>query len=380
MTPIKIKSFFFTTIFLFPSLTIITSFAKIQLLLKKVIGIQMKTYKLKALLLALILPILCQTLVGCQARFGSNNQKNPISKSSFMLNTVITITLYSSDNEELIDQAFELCKEYEDKLSKTIESSEIYQLNNRSSSKDTFTISNKTKDVIEKALYYSDLSEGAFDITIEPVSSLWNFTDETALIPPTTEIENAIQYVDYKNITLNNNEITFLSPNTRLNLGAIAKGYIADELKAFLLEQGVESAIINLGGNIICIGNKPDGTPFKIGVQKPFEDRNETISILNIEDMSVVSSGVYERNFILDGKNYHHLLDTNTGYPLDNELVSVTIISKESIDGDGLSTTCFALGLEKGIDLLDSLDDVYGIFITKDYEIYYSEGAMDFIE
>ncbi len=340
----------------------------------------MKPQKLNRIFLALILFILCQTVIGCQASFDSKNQKIPISKSAFMLNTVITITIYDSKNESFIDQAFELCKEYEDILSKTIETSEVYQLNNRSTHDNTFSISNKTSGVIEKALYYSNLSDGAFDITIEPVSSLWDFTEEAATIPPSTDIENSIPYVDYKNISLINNEITFLSPNTRLDLGAIAKGYIADKIKVFLLEKGVESAIINLGGNILCIGTKPDGTPFKIGVQKPFEDRNETISVLNIKDMSVVSSGVYERNFILDGVNYHHLLDTSTGYPIDNELVSVTILSNESVDGDGLSTTCFALGLEKGIDLLDSLEDVYGIFITKDYEIYYSEGAKDFIE
>lgn len=340
----------------------------------------MKNRNFRLILSLLILTILCQTLVGCQAGFGSNKEKTPISKSSFMLNTVITITIYDPDKEAIIEQAFELCKEYEETLSKTIETSEIYSLNNRTSNQDTFIISNKTKEVIEKALYYGDISEGTFDITIEPVSSLWNFTDSMATIPDSSVIESAIRSVDYKNISLNGNELTFLSPNTRMDLGAIAKGYIADKLKSFLLEQGIENAIINLGGNVMCIGTKPDGSPYKIGVQKPFEDRNETISILNIEDMSVVSSGVYERNFIIDGKNYHHLLDTNTGYPLDNGLVSVTIISKESIDGDGLSTACFALGLEKGIDLLDSLDDIYGIFITEDYEVFYSEGAEAFIE
>lgn len=339
----------------------------------------MKTYKLKFILLTLILTILCQTLVGCQARFGSNNQKNPISKSTFMLNTIITVTIYDSEDEEIINQAFELCKEYENLLSKTIETSEIFKLNGRSPDQNIFTLSDKTKEVIERALYYSDLSEGAFDITIEPVSSLWDFTNGTAIIPPAADIEHAIRYVDYKNISLDKNILTFLSPNTSLDLGAIAKGYVADKMKAFLQEQGVESAIIDLGGNILCVGSKPDGVPFKIGVQKPFEDRNETISVLNIEDMSVVSSGIYERNFILDGVNYHHLLDTKTGYPLDNGLVSVTIISKESVDGDGLSTTCFALGLDEGIALLNTLEDVYGIFITEDYEIYYSEGAESFI-
>lgn len=339
-----------------------------------------KSYKLNIIFFTLIFTILCQTLVGCQAGLSSDSQKTPISKSTFMLNTVITITIYDSENEALIDQAFELCKEYENVLSKTIETSEIYKLNTRSTTENTFTISDKTREVLEKALYYSEISDGAFDVTIEPVSSLWNFTDQITTIPDSTNIEAAIQYVDYKNLSLKGNELTFLSPNTHLDLGAIAKGYIADKIKTFLVENGVESAIINLGGNILCVGEKPDGSPYKIGVQKPFEDRNETISILNINDMSVVSSGVYERNFIIDDVNYHHLLDTKTGYPLDNGLISVTIISKKSVDGDGLSTTCFGLALEEGIKLLNSLDDAYGIFITEDYEIYYSEGAKDFID
>lgn len=297
-----------------------------------------------------------------------------------MLNTVITITLYDSKNEALLDGAFALCQEYENTLSKTVQTSEVYTLNNRTPSQSSFTVSDKTKEVVEKGLYYSKLSNGAFDITIAPLSSIWDFTSQTPAIPVESDIKQALQYVDYHNISLDENQISFNSPDTQLDLGAIAKGYIADKLKAYLTEQGVKSAIINLGGNILCIGNKPDATPFKIGVQKPFEDRNETIATMNITDMSVVSSGVYERNFIIDGVNYHHILNPKTGYPYDNGLVSVTIISKLSVDGDGLSTTCFALGLEEGLKLINSTPDTYAIFITDDYKIHYSNGAEALLE
>jgi thiamine biosynthesis lipoprotein len=292
-----------------------------------------------------------------------------------MLNTVITLTIYDSKDETLLDKAFEVCKEYENALSKTIETSEIYTFNNRTAEQSTFTLSDKSREVIEKGLYYSNLSKGAFDITIAPLSSLWNFTSETPSIPLASDIQQATQYVDYKNVSLKDHQITFASPHTQLDLGAIAKGYIADQLKTYLTQQGIKSAVINLGGNILCIGNKPDGTPFKIGIQKPFEDRNETIGIMNIEDMSVVSSGVYERNFIVDGVNYHHILNPKTGYSYNNGLISVTIISKQSVDGDGLSTTCFALGLEEGLKLINSTVDTYAIFITDDYKIHYSKGA-----
>jgi thiamine biosynthesis lipoprotein len=330
---------------------------------------------------ALVFLILSLTLTGCQAVkniFSKNT--NPISKSTFMLNTVITISIYDSKDETLLDKAFEVCKDYENTLSRTIETSEISTLNNRAANQNTFTISDKTAQVLEKGLYYSGLSNGAFDITIAPLSGLWDFTSQTPYIPSASDLKQAAQYVDYKNVSLKDKQLSFKSPNTQFDLGAIAKGYIADKIKAYLTEQGVKSAVINLGGNILCIGNKPDGTPFKIGVQKPFEDRNETIGVMNIKDLSVVSSGVYERNFIIDGVNYHHILDPKTGYPYNNGLISVTIISKLSVDGDGLSTTCFSLGLDEGLKLINSTPDTYAIFITDDYKIHYSEGAEALLE
>jgi thiamine biosynthesis lipoprotein len=325
---------------------------------------------------ALIFLILSLTLTGCQAVkniFSINT--TPISKSTFMLNTVITISIYDSKDETLLDKAFEVCKDYENTLSRTIDTSEISTLNNRPANQNTFTLSDKTAQVLQKGLYYSELSNGAFDITIAPLSSLWDFTSETPSIPLASDLKQAAQYVDYKNVSLKDNQISFKSPNTQFDLGAIAKGYIADKIKTYLTEQGVKSAVINLGGNILCIGNKPDGTPFKIGIQKPFEDRNETIGTMNISDLSVVSSGVYERHFIIDGVNYHHILNPKTGYPYNNGLISVTIISKLSVDGDGLSTTCFALGLDEGLKLINSTADTYAVFITDDYTLHYSEGA-----
>ena len=124
----------------------------------------------------------------------------------------------------------------------------------------------------------------------------------------------------------------------------------------------------------MCIGQKPDKTPYKIGIQKPFADRNETVDYVNINGKSVVSSGIYERYFERDGKLYHHILDSKTGYPYDNDVVAVTIISDDSVDGDGLSTTCLALGIDKGIELINSIKRTYAVFIDKDGKFYYSDG------
>ena len=154
----------------------------------------------------------------------------------------------------------------------------------------------------------------------------------------------------------------------------IAKGYIADQMKAYLNQKGITSGYINLGGNVLALGAKTDGSAYTIGIQRPFGEENEAIASVSITDQTVVSSGVYERYFEVDGTRYHHILDTATGYPYDNGLLEVTIITGASVDGDGLSTTCFSLGLEDGMALVESLDATEAIFITDDYEVHTSSG------
>ena len=292
-----------------------------------------------------------------------------------MLNTFVTVTLYDSQEEDIRDGCLALCQEYEDLLSRTKETSEVYKLNHLPAGERSLQVSEKTAEVIEKGLEYSRISEGAFDITIEPLSSLWNFTGKDPHVPPETAVREARERVGYQKVSLEGNMVTFADDDTTIDLGAIAKGFIADEMKDYLLEEGVESAIINLGGNVLCVGSRPDGAPFRIGIQRPFADRNEVAGALDIRDMSVVSSGVYERHFVENGVNYHHLLNPRTGYPYENGLIQVTIISPYSVDGDGLSTTCFALGLEEGSRLIESMENVYGIFMTEDGGMHYTEGA-----
>lgn len=162
-----------------------------------------------------------------------------------------------------------------------------------------------------------------------------------------------------------------------IDLGAIAKGYIADRLKDFLVENQVTSATIDLGGNILCVGDKPDGSAFRIGIRQPFGDQGSPMLVVPVSGWSVVTSGIYERYFEEDGTLYHHILNPSTGYPCENNLLSVTILSEHSVDGDALSTTCFSLGLSDGMALIDSLDEIYAVFVTDDYNIHYSEGLTD---
>lgn len=305
--------------------------------------------------------------------------QEPVSATAIKLNTAVTVTIYDSQDRELLTECMNLCDKYEKIFSRTASDSELYQLNHReltpvAGTEDTFQVSDPLAELIRKGLYYSELSEGAFDITIEPLTSLWDFTAEDPQVPEDRLIQEALTKCDYHNVSVSdNNEVILKTEDTAIELGAIAKGYIADRLKDYLISQGVKSAIINLGGNVLCIGGKPDDSSFKIGIQKPFADRSETIAVMDIKDKSVVSSGVYERCFEQDGTLYHHLLNPRTGYPYDNGLIAVTIISDKSVDGDALSTTCFALGLEDGMKLAESLDNVQAFFVTSDYEIHYTK-------
>ena len=305
----------------------------------------------------------------------ASEPSEPLTATSFKLNTVVTITLYDSRDQAVLDGAMELCDEYERIFSRTLPESELYRLNAGTLPQEdgAYILSDPLADLVGQGLSYSELSGGAFDITIGPVSSLWDFTSGEGTVPDSSAIEAALPLINYEDITLEGNRIRFEKEGMGINLGAIAKGYIADKMKDYLLEEGVESAIIDLGGNVLCVGQRPDGSPFRIGVQMPFADRSETAAVMEISDKSVVSSGIYERYFEQDGVLYHHILNPSTGYPYENNLVSVTIISDESVDGDGLSTTCFALGLDKGMELINSLPDVQAVFITEDYQLHYSE-------
>ena len=330
--------------------------------------------------------ILCQAVLsGCsaQTKSGENtaaDSQEPISATAIKLNTAVTVTIYDSKDKKLLTECMNLCDKYEKIFSRTASDSELYQLNHRElapveGTENTYQVSDDLAKLISEGLDYSELSKGAFDIAIEPLTSLWDFTAEDPQVPKDSLIQAALPKCDYHNISVDKdkNEITLKTDDTAIELGAIAKGYIADRLKDYLVSQNVKSAIINLGGNVLCIGGKPDNSAFKIGIQKPFADRIETIAVMDIRNKSVVSSGIYERCFEQDGTLYHHLLNPKTGYPYDNGLIAVTIISGKSVDGDALSTTCFALGLEDGMKLAESLDDVQAFFVTSDYEIHYTK-------
>ena len=315
-----------------------------------------------------ILSVIIAIILGVRC-LSSDYNTDKISDTTFMLDTMVTVTLYSG-NSELIDRCFDECRRYELIFSRTDERSELYALNHS----DSMEVSDDLLSVLKTALSFCEISEGAFDITMGEISDMYSFSSDEHRVPSDEELEEALSHVDYRNIIIEGNTVTRKDPDAVIDLGAAAKGYIADRLAEFLSENGEKSAIIDLGGNIMCLGSKPDGSDFTIGIQYPFRDRTETITNVSVSRKSVVTSGIYERSFEQDGILYHHILNPDTGRPFDNELLAVSIVSDSSAEGDVLSTVCFTLGLEKGLSLIDSTDGAEAVFVTKDYELHYSEG------
>ncbi|WP_415297306.1 FAD:protein FMN transferase, partial [Clostridium perfringens] len=299
--------------------------------------------------------------------------KNNFFMQGFYFDTVVEISIYCNCNngEYILRKAFDLCKYYEVLLSKTKKGSDIYNVNN--SGMDGFNVHNETLNIINRSIYYSKLSQGNFDISVQPLLKLWNFKSEKKIIPNQKDIDENLKLVNYKNIVINRKNVRLKKNGMSIDLGGIAKGYIANKLKEYLISEGISSGIINLGGNVLCIGKKDNGENFKIGIQKPFSERGEVLGVLEICDKSVVSSGIYERFFEKENKVYHHIINPKSGKPFETDLLQVTIISDDSMDGDALSTIALSFGEREGLDLINSIDGVEGIFINKDGNIRFTE-------
>lgn len=295
--------------------------------------------------------------------------------SGMYFDTIVQIEAWGTE-QEVLDHCDEMCEYYEQLLSATIETSEVSQINNAAGS--PVTVSEETADLIRTGIRYGELSGGKFDITIAPASSLWQFRDnEEGVMPDPDELAEAVSHIDYRCIQVDGTTVTLTDPDAKIDLGGIAKGYIADRLKEYLKSKGVEHALINLGGNMVTLGGRYDGSDFNIALQKPFAETGTALATVRVSDKSVVSSGNYERFFEKDGVIWHHILDPDTGYPVENELDQVTIISENSVDGDALSTTCFVLGLEDGMDLIQSLDGIEAVFVTSDGEVHPSSDDLN---
>lgn len=330
----------------------------------------MKQKKLTEFCITAVL-IMVVTLNGCTVPPKSES----LTMTGTYFDTVVQIEVWGAD-QEIMEHCRQMCEDYEQMLSATIETSEISRINNAGG--EPVEVSDETAGLIEEGIKYGDISDGQFDITIASATDLWNFTDnEEKILPDPDELAEAVTHIDYHCIKVEGNTVTLTDPEARIDLGGIAKGYIADRLKEYLKDEGIEHALIDLGGNMLTLGRRYDGNDFRIGIQKPFADTGTAMAVVSVNDKSVVTSGDYERYFEKDGVIYHHILDPDTGYPVQNDLDQVTIISDQSVDGDALSTTCFAMGLEDGLELIRSLDGIEAVFVTKDGEMHTSSNEIE---
>jgi len=293
------------------------------------------------------------------------------SRVGFHLDTVITLTAYVSD-AAVLDEAMAECARLEEILSRTVEGSDVWRINHAEGV--PVTVSEETAEVLACAAQVSELSGGAFDVTIAPCALLWDFLSAEPALPDAEALAAAAALTDWRQMRLEGCEVT-LPAGRMIDLGGIAKGYIADRVKAFLMERGVESAILSFGGNIVAIGMKPGGKEWKVGIQDIDKPTGEYMMVVRNLGGSTVTSGIYERGFDLGGVRYHHILEAATGWPVQNTLASVTILSDSSMMGDALATAAFALGEEEGKALIESLPGTEAIFIRKDRTAVLTDGA-----
>ena len=302
---------------------------------------------------------------------GCQKEDEPLSQTEFLMDTVCTVTLYDTTDEALLKEAFDLCREYEALLSRTAEGCDVYKLNQLSEG--SIPVSEATAELLKLALLYTERTDGKFDVTIGRLTALWDFKAEEPVLPDEAAVDEALTESGSGNLTLDGNLVT-VRGGIELDLGGIAKGYIADRCAEFLKENGITRGIVNFGGNVVVIGSKGENIPWTVGIQRPFADHSEIIGTAQVSDYSVVTSGVYERFFELDGVVFHHILDPETGYPVQNDLESVTIFAPSSAEADALSTSAFLFGKEKALELIESLPEVEAVFIDNKGEITASSG------
>lgn len=307
----------------------------------------------------------------------------PYSDQQFLLGTYVNIRIYDDGKEDVLKKAFTKVKELGDKITVNEEGSELDEVNAQAGIAPV-KVSDDVYRVAKKAYEYSQDTKGGFDMAIGPITSLWHIGFSDAKKPTQEEINAALKLVDYHKVILDDDKKTIYleEKGMKLDLGAIAKGFITDEVVGILKENNVTTAIVDLGGNVYVLGHSPRSTKkeevdWTVGIQDPNQDRNVVLGQVPEANKSLVTSGIYERYLKVDGKTYHHLFNPKTGYPFDNDIAGVTIISDKSIDGDGLSTSVFAMGLDEGMKYVESLKDVQAIFITTEGKVYVSSGIKD---
>ncbi len=322
-----------------------------------------KSKKLICLFLTLIISFLLT--ISC------SKNTDPTVIDGFYFNTFIQIVIYDNVSDDIKLGVSNLCDYYDRLFSISREDSELFIINNSSKTE----ISEEMFNILFSEKQFSEDTDRVIDATIGTVYELWDFTGETSVPPSEEAVTEALKYTGFDQVILTEENDRFYIEKPlecKITLGYMAKGYISGKIADYLKTGNINNAIINLGGNVMCIGSKPDNTEYAVGIEYPFSIKNESITALSIdssnEDMCVITSGIYERYFTYNGSVYHHLLNTSTGYPEQNNLLSVTVIGSDPLICDRLSTACFLMGMEKAKQFMEKYPDYSALFINEYYE------------
>ena len=298
------------------------------------------------------------------------------SHSLRLMGASIHLTIFHEDAQNLLLQSEQLLHLYKNRFSANDADSELMEINLQAGKK-AVQVHPDLFELIELGKKHSIAANSHLNIAIGPLVQTWRIGFSDAKLPSEEEIQRLLKITDPEEIFLNdsNREVYLSKEGMRIDLGALAKGYIADKLKEFLVEQGVQSGIIDLGGNILTIGENPTfHRPWRIGIQNPALDRGEHVAVIEVSDGSVVTSGIYERQLVVDGKTYHHIFDRTTGYPMETELASITIVAEKSVDCEIWTTRLFG---QNPYDIIEEIEQQPGLeafVITKNQKMMYTSG------
>ncbi|MDO4670401.1 MAG: FAD:protein FMN transferase [Aerococcus sp.] len=339
--------------------------------------------------LFLISTVMILLMTGCQKQEEPKGQEEsaetvsgdltttPDSRTEQVLYTSVQLQVFNKNKTEAMDKAFDYMEQVQDVFTTNKEGSDVKKINDAAGDHPV-QVSDDTIQLVKRGIEIGNESHGLFDITIGAITNLWQIGSDQARVPSNEEIQQALPLVNYKDIVLDEtNKTVFLKrKGMRLELGGLSKGYIGGKVVDLLKQNGVTSAIANLGGNVALLGNHPTNKEgWTIGIQDPDKERNQVVGSQVVKgDTAVVTSGIYEQYIEKDGKTYHHIIDPRTGYPLDNNVASVTVFAPNSFAGDSYSTALFMMGIDDGLKFINQKPGYEVVYIDKAHHIYLSDG------
>lgn len=310
-------------------------------------------------------------IVGTYSYLQEQNTLKPITKTTLALDTICTITVFDEKDQDAMNETLNNLQSYQRLLGRHNEGDTVYALNENL----VIDYDSRIAEVIQYGEYLATITDGKFSIHAKTLIDLWGIGSDSFLRPSDRVIKDALSKINESSVTITENTIEV---SDGIELGAIAKGYIGDLVKDDLESKGVKSAIINLGGNVVLVGSKPNGDPWNVGVQSPEETRGMELGSLRFTSgKAIISSGIYERYSKDSAGVYHHILDATSGYPSDNGLAQVTIVADKSIVGDGMSTAVFLMGLDEGLEFVEKTEGLEAIIVTIDKNIYITTGLKN---